>query len=90
MFHLVSQISLTLRLSLIVSEFMRRFCGSRVRVHVGDLVSFEQLKNPNNGKLLTAELYGLVHALAPNAQMASRNRPADSKVAVGVSRRSSL
>lgn len=90
LFHLVSQISLTLRLSLIVSEFMRRFCGSRVRVHVGDLVSFEQLKNPNNGKLLTAELYGLVHALAPDALVSASDRPAESEITVGVSRRSSL
>jgi putative hemolysin len=86
LFHLFSHISLTLRLSLIVSEFMRRFCGSGVRAHVGELVAFEQLKNPNNGKLLTAELYGLVHALGPDAQASSRNR-AGSRLRVGASPR---
>ena len=90
LFHLFSHVSLTLRLSLIVSEFMRRFRESLVRVHVGDLVAFEQLKNPNNGKLLTAELYGLVHALAPGAQASARNLPAESEIAVGVSRRRNL
>ncbi len=66
LFHLFSQISLTLRLSLIVSEFIRRFRGSTVKVHVGPLVTFDQLKNTHNGKMLTAELYGLVHSLAPD------------------------
>jgi putative hemolysin len=70
LFHLVSRVSLTLRLSLIVSEFMRHFRGSIVHVHIGDIVPIEAFKNPKNGKALTRELYALVHRLAPRPRQA--------------------
>lgn len=64
LFHLVSRKSLTLRLSLLVSEF-RRFAGARVRLHVGEIVPFAALENQADRRALTDELFGLVHRLAP-------------------------
>lgn len=63
LFQLASRFSLTLRLSLLVSEF-RKFAGSTLRVHIGEPVSFEKLQNPTDRKLLTEELHRMVHALA--------------------------
>ena len=63
LFQLASQISLTLRLSLLVSEF-RKFAGSTVRVNVGSVVPFSELRNAGDRKLLTEELHRLVHGLA--------------------------
>lgn len=74
LFHLVSRFSLTLRLSLLVSEF-RRFVGSCVLVRVGDVVPFEALGAQGDRKALTQELYGLVHALAPTRRSARANLP---------------
>jgi putative hemolysin len=66
LFHLVSRYSLTLRLSLLVSEF-RRFVGATIRVHVGALVPFAALACGADRSALTDELYALVHRLAPEA-----------------------
>jgi putative hemolysin len=66
LFHLISRYSLMLRLSLLVSEF-RHFVGATVRVHVGAVVPFEQLAAKADRGALTAELYALVHRLAPDA-----------------------
>jgi putative hemolysin len=66
LFHLISRYSLMLRLSLLVSEF-RHFVGATVRVHVGAVVPFEQLAAKADRSALTAELYALVHRLAPDA-----------------------
>ena len=63
LFQLVSRISLTLRLSLLVSEF-RKFAGSVLRVNVGEVVPFEALRHSGDRKLLTEELHAMVHALA--------------------------
>jgi putative hemolysin len=63
LFHLASRFSLTLRLSLLVSEF-RRFAGSTLRVNIGQLIPFEGLENRADRKLLTGELHAIVHALA--------------------------
>lgn len=76
LFHLVSRVSTTLRISLIVSEFIRGFRRSRVHVRVGRLVSYSELKNTRNGKLLTAELFQLVHALAAKAITSNDRKPA--------------
>jgi putative hemolysin len=70
LFHLVSRISLMLRLSLLVSEF-RRFLGTTVRLHVGDVVRFEELEHRDDRRALTDELYARVHQLAPE----NRGRP---------------
>ncbi|MEO1204746.1 MAG: lysophospholipid acyltransferase family protein [Pseudomonadota bacterium] len=65
-FHLASRISLTLRLSLLISEF-RRFPGRPCAVKVGRLTAFEDLKHAHDRKKLTDEVYRLVHRLAPRA-----------------------
>jgi len=67
LFHLVSRFSMTLRLSLLVSEF-RKFMGGRVKVRIGDVVPFEALPGANDRKALTRTLFDLVHALAPDAR----------------------
>ncbi|MBI1384312.1 MAG: glycerol acyltransferase [Rhizobiales bacterium] len=61
-FHLVSRFSLTLRLSLLVSEF-RRFAGSVCKVRIGDVVPFDELTHKDDRKELMQELYDRVHAL---------------------------
>jgi len=66
LFHLISRYSLMLRLSLLVSEF-RHFVGATVKVHVGAVVPFGQLECRADRSALTAELYALVHRLAPDA-----------------------
>lgn len=81
LFHLVSRFSLTLRLSLLVSEF-RKFAGSTVKVRIGDVVPFAELKSGNDRKAMTEELHSLVHGLAepdPEAE-ASRLGTAGRKV----------
>ena len=67
LFQLASKISLTLRLSLLVSEF-RKFAGSTLRVNVGPVIPFTALRNVGDRKLLTEELYGIVHSLAGPAE----------------------
>lgn len=64
LFHLVSRVSLMLRLSLLVSEF-RRFVGSRVRLHVGEVVRYGSLASRGDRRALTDELYARVQQLAP-------------------------
>lgn len=63
LFHLASRFSLTLRLSLLVSEF-RRFAGSTLHVNIGHVIPFAELKNGADRRLLTEELHSIVHALA--------------------------
>lgn len=63
LFQLASKFSLTLRLSLLVSEF-RKFAGTTLRVNVGAVVPFASLAHASDRKLLTDELHELVHALA--------------------------
>ncbi len=75
LFHLVSRLSMTLRISLLVSEFMRRFRRSRVRVTVGDVVPFSELEAKHNGRLLTAELSGLIKALEPLGTKTESTKP---------------
>ena len=63
LFQIASRLSLTLRLSLLVSEF-RKFQGTTLHVNVGDVVPFAELKNSGDRKLLTGELHAMVHRLA--------------------------
>ncbi len=63
LFHFVSRFSLTLRLSLLVSEF-RKFAGSTLSVRIGDIVPYTALKSGNDRKAMTEELHQLVHGLA--------------------------
>jgi putative hemolysin len=84
LFHLASRFSLTLRLSLLVSEF-RRFAGSTLRVHIGQIVPFEQIPQNRDRKLMTEELHAMVHALADPVQPRPRLHRVKRKVK-GVSR----
>jgi putative hemolysin len=79
LFQLASRFSLTLRLSLLVSEF-RRFAGSILKVRIGDIIPFEELKNRNDRKLLTDELHEIVHRLASHEQRGPRLRKVRRKV----------
>jgi putative hemolysin len=82
LFHLISRYSLTLRLSLLVSEF-RRFVGATIKVHVGAVVPFAALAGRADRSALTDELYDLVHRLAPDAAALGpqhlKPRPAQSR-----------
>jgi len=73
LFHLASRFSLTLRLSLLVSEF-RRFAGSTLRVTIGPVIPFADLKYGADRKLLTEELHAMVHNLAGPAPAAAPGR----------------
>ena len=64
-FHLASRMSMTLRLALLVSEFIRRFRGGEIIVHSGLIVHNSALSEIDNGKRLTKELYRMVMDLAP-------------------------
>ncbi|MEQ8825283.1 MAG: 1-acyl-sn-glycerol-3-phosphate acyltransferase [Filomicrobium sp.] len=66
LFHAVSRLSLTLRLSLLVSEF-RNMPDSTFNIHAGEIVPFSELSEPDNRLALTRELYLLVRRLAPDA-----------------------
>ncbi|MBU1210599.1 MAG: lysophospholipid acyltransferase family protein [Alphaproteobacteria bacterium] len=66
LFHAVSRVSLTLRLSLLVSEF-RNMPGSTFNVHVGEVTPFSAIPNRANRMELTRELYLLVRRLDPAA-----------------------
>ncbi len=67
LFHFVSRYSLTVRLALLVSEF-RNFIGATVKVHVGAVVPFGELRAKSDRAALTNELYARVHRLAPGAR----------------------
>jgi putative hemolysin len=77
LFHFISRYSLMLRLSLLVSEF-RRCVGATIKVHVGAVVPFAALKARDDRTALTAELYALVHRLAPDATSLTA-RPAEAR-----------
>jgi len=66
LFHFVSRYSVTLRLSLLMSEFRRRL-GATVKVHVGRVLPYDGLTYKTDRRQLTAELYDKVHELAPGA-----------------------
>lgn len=66
LFQAVSRISLTLRLSLLVSEF-RRFPNKPYTARAGRITPFEELNHATDRIKLTEELYLMVHRLAPHA-----------------------
>ena len=66
LFHLVSRYSLSLRLALLVSEF--RYCvGASHQDPCRRRRTVRALEARADRNLLTAELYALVHRLAPGA-----------------------
>ena len=64
LFHLVSKISLTLRISLLIREF-RRLSGSTINARVGTLIPWEELSTHADRKDLLARLFGAVFSMAP-------------------------
>lgn len=65
MFHIVSQFSMTLRLSLLVREFTR-LSGSSINFHTGPLIKPEQLVSLTDRKALIEFLRQAVCQLDPN------------------------
>lgn len=66
LFHAVSRFSLTLRLSLLVSEF-RYFSGKPYTARVGTVTPYKELKRRDDRKALIEELYVMVQRLRPDA-----------------------
>ncbi len=64
LFQLVSRVSMTLRISLLVRETLRRI-GSDVRVRIGAVLSFEELGPTSDPKALVAALRALTYAIGP-------------------------
>lgn len=69
LFHLASAFSQVLRTSLLVSEF-RRFAGSTVEAHIGEIIPYASLKNQNNRKALIEELFHHTLSLDANRSAA--------------------
>jgi putative hemolysin len=64
MFHIVSQFSLTLRLSLLVREFTR-LSGSTIAFHTGKLMRPDELASLTDRKALIKHLHAAVWELDP-------------------------
>lgn len=64
LFHLVSRVSLTLRLSLYIREF-RRMMGRDLPVRVGAVIPFEELAEFSDQKAMIAHLHERVVSMAP-------------------------
>ena len=62
LFHLVSRFSMTLRISLLVRETLRRR-DSDIRVRVGHAMPFDSLGSPDDPKQLVARLRELTYAI---------------------------
>ncbi|MBB4301687.1 putative hemolysin [Rhodobium orientis] len=71
LFHLVSRVSQTLRLSLLVREF-RRFIGSRLPVRVGEVIDHAELAHLKDRQALMQRLHDEVHALGRNERRSRR------------------
>jgi putative hemolysin len=82
LFHLVSRYSLSLRLSLLVSE-VRRVLGGTIHAHVGPVVPFAELSGIKDRRALVDDLHVRVHRLAPGAANRPRSellpRPAEAR-----------
>lgn len=59
LFHIVSRISLTLRLSLLIREF-KRLSGSTIRAHIGAMMTWDELSGITDRKDLLVRLYDAV------------------------------
>jgi putative hemolysin len=62
LFQLVSRVSMTLRISLLVRETLRRI-GSDIRVRIGDVMPFATLGNTSDPRALVANLRALTYAI---------------------------
>ena len=63
LFHVVSRVSLTLRLSLMIREF-RRMAGGRLVAHVGEVIPAAELATYKDRLRLMSMLYERVHAMS--------------------------
>ncbi|MCB1512454.1 MAG: lysophospholipid acyltransferase family protein [Hyphomicrobiaceae bacterium] len=75
LFQAASKVSLTLRLSVIIREF-RRKVGQPLKVHVGDLIPFEDIPPGNDRKALMQLLHERVHAMSDMSIAQIRERQA--------------
>ena len=73
LFHLISQYSQTIRLSLMIREFRNRV-GLPLRVHIGDIIGFEELGAMGGRKAMIDGLYDRVHRMAGRCATQSRAR----------------
>lgn len=73
LFHLVSRISMTLRVSLLIREF-RRLSGRTVAVKVGSVLPWSQLADVNDRKALLERLYRSVFSLASDVELVEAGR----------------
>jgi putative hemolysin len=71
LFHLVSKVSLTLRLSLLVREF-KRLNGKTLPVRIGQVLDWEELAGISDRKALLKRLYDAVFAGTPPISMPKR------------------
>ena len=62
LFHLVSQISLTVRLSMLIREF-RRLAGRSITAHVGDVIPAGELARIRDRKQMTEMLHDAVFSM---------------------------
>lgn len=62
LFQLVSRVSMTLRISLLVRETLRRI-GSDIQVRIGDVMLFGTLGNTSDPRALVANLRALTYAI---------------------------
>lgn len=65
LFHAMSRIAPSLRMSLLVAEF-RRFAGREISVRVGPVTPFDALRHRDDRQRLLDELFAMVHRLAPH------------------------
>ncbi len=64
LFHLVSKISLTLRISLLIREF-RKLSGSMINSTVGSMITWDELARMPGRQEILSYLYDAVFSLAP-------------------------
>ncbi|MCG6858594.1 MAG: lysophospholipid acyltransferase family protein [Salaquimonas sp.] len=79
LFHLISQISLTVRLSLLIREF-RKLAGGSITAHVGAVIPAQFLARIRDRKKMTEYLYNAVFAMRPGAPV-DHIEPADTRIA---------
>lgn len=72
LFHLVSKISLTLRISLLIREF-RKLSGSIINSTVGSMITWDELARMSGRQEILSYLYDAVFSLAPGQRPMAAN-----------------
>ena len=65
LFHLANKIGQTFRYSLMMHELKRKI-GDNINVHIGDIISFEKLRNIGDLKEITRFLRNKTYSLDPD------------------------